>query len=342
MMNKALSVKSILKNGAIFIILIAISMYFLLRGKNVGDIIGAFHSANPIYIVGAVCCMCVFISCEALNIGRTLKLFGYSYGFFTFLKYALAGFFFSSVTPSATGGQPMQLYYMNRDKITISHATRSLLIELASFQFISISLALIAFFANIPLFLGIDTVLRYLLLAGVVLNSIILTFILITIFSKNLVKKIVHFVVNVLTRLKIVKNQTFEQKINEQIEQYRMSAVYIRENKMTILRTVFTSLVQIAALHSIPYLVYQSFGLSGYSFFTIFALQAVLFITVSALPLPGGVGASESGFVILFTALFPGALLNSAMLLSRGISFYLFVLISGIAVVFIHFRKTKT
>ena len=340
-MNKALSVKSVIKNGCIFIVLIAISMYFLLRGKNIGDIIKAFHSANPIYIIGAVCCMCVFIICEAINIGRTLKLFGYSYGFFTFLKYALAGFFFSSVTPSATGGQPMQLYYMNRDNITLSHATLSLLIELASFQFISISLALIAFFTNIHLFMQLNTVMRYLLATGVILNGIILTMILITIFSKNLANKIVCFVVNILKRMKIVKNQTIEQKVTEQIEQYQMSALYIKEHKTAILRTVLTSLVQITSLHSIPFLVYQSFGLSGYSFFTIFALQAVLFITVSALPLPGGVGASESGFVILFTALFPASLLNSAMMLSRGISFYLFLLISGIAVVFIHFGKMK-
>ena len=72
-----------------------------------------------------------------------------------------------------------------------------------------------------------------------------------------------------------------------------------------------------------------------YTFFTVFSMQSILFITVSAIPLPGSVGSSESGFLTLFKTLFPANTLSSAMLLSRGISFYSFVIISGLIVLFI-------
>ena len=78
-----------------------------------------------------------------------------------------------------------------------------------------------------------------------------------------------------------------------------------------------------------------------YSFFTVFSLQSILFISVSAIPLPGSVGSSESAFLTLFKTLFPSNMLNSAMLLSRGISFYLFVIVSGLIVLFINISKNK-
>ena len=60
------------------------------------------------------------------------------------------------------------------------------------------------------------------------------------------------------------------------------------------------------------------------------ALQAVLFLVVSLIPLPGGTGASEGGFLLLYTSVFTGGALETAMLLSRFASFYLPLLVSGL------------
>ena len=70
-------------------------------------------------------------------------------------------------------------------------------------------------------------------------------------------------------------------------------------------------------------------------------VQSLLFISVSALPLPGSVGASESGFLILFKLLFPASVLNEAMILSRGVSFYLFVFLCGIFILVKYASDTR-
>ena len=59
-------------------------------------------------------------------------------------------------------------------------------------------------------------------------------------------------------------------------------------------------------------------------------LQAVVFISVSAIPLPGTIGVSETGFAIMYKALVPIKIVEAAMVLSRATSFYLFVIITGI------------
>ena len=95
-------------------------------------------------------------------------------------------------------------------------------------------------------------------------------------------------------------------------------------------RMLLVSFLQIAALHSVVFWVYRSFGFYEYGFLDVVLLQAVLFITVSALPLPGTVGVGESGFLLLYKTLFPGTYLGSGMLLSRGINLYLYVIVTGL------------
>ena len=62
-------------------------------------------------------------------------------------------------------------------------------------------------------------------------------------------------------------------------------------------------------------------------------MQAVLYTTVSGFPLPGSVGVSETVFLGIFGGVFGEKLLSGAMLLSRGITFYWYVIISLIVVV---------
>ena len=62
-------------------------------------------------------------------------------------------------------------------------------------------------------------------------------------------------------------------------------------------------------------------------------MQAVLYTTVSGLPLPGAIGVSETVFLGIFGVAFGQDLLKGAMLLNRIDTFYLFVIISLIVVI---------
>ena len=70
-------------------------------------------------------------------------------------------------------------------------------------------------------------------------------------------------------------------------------------------------------------------------------MQAVLFATVSGIPSPGAVGVSEGAFIEIFKVIYSETLMSSAVLLNRGINFYLFVLISGIVVIVNQIRVNK-
>ena len=61
-------------------------------------------------------------------------------------------------------------------------------------------------------------------------------------------------------------------------------------------------------------------------------MQAFLFVSVSSLPLPGAVGISEGAFLRIYSMIYGSAVLGSAMILTRGINFYLFMIFAAITV----------
>lgn len=338
MMDK---LKNIKRNFAIFILLIVITFYILLKDKNLSEIFGLLLDVKKEYILIAVICMVIFSLCEAINIGRTLKILKANRDFLKNLKYALVGFFFSSITPGASGGQPMQIYYMHKDKISISHSTLSVLIELFSSQIATIILSIIGITLNYNFLKTNLNGLIYIVYLGIILNFIIVVFLFIFIFSKKLSAYLINLLIKLLKFIKVRNIENIEEKLIEEINTYHKSAVYIKKHKIVMLKTFLTSLVQSIVSYSIPYWVYCSFGFAEYGIIDFITLQAVLYTTVSALPLPGAVGVSESAFLIIYKALFPATLLSSAMLLNRGISFYLSVLISGIIVSAITLKSKK-
>ncbi|HML47536.1 MAG TPA: UPF0104 family protein, partial [Clostridia bacterium] len=66
-----------------------------------------------------------------------------------------------------------------------------------------------------------------------------------------------------------------------------------------------------------------------------------LALGVEYLPLPGAVGAAEAGFLEVNKRIFGSKHLVPATLLTRGISFYAFLIISGIVSMFAHIALTR-
>lgn len=301
----------------IFLAIFAFTMFYVMKNASITQIKSAIAGSQPQYLAMAVCGMIIYFICEGRNIISGLNLLGYEKKGLEGIRYALIGFFFSSITPSASGGQPMQLYQMHRDGIAVGHGTAALILEFISFQIMTVLLAIIGFvlqWNTITAAMGNQVIL---LSAGVFVNLFIAIVLVIILFCPK--------ASNWLLRVKWITD-----KFGEDIVEYQKSAQLMREQKGKMIPYLITTAVRMLAMYSVPYFVYLSVGLHAYSWVEVTALQAVLFVSVSALPIPGAMGISEGGFTKLFKMLFPVHLLKGAMVMSRGISFYLFVLVSGI------------
>lgn len=337
-MERMKKIKKTIVNLIIFILLIMLTFVLIFKDQDITQVLDIATKVKGQYILVAILAMSVYIIAESINIGRILKELGEKTKFISNVKYTLIGFFFSSITPAASGGQPMEIYYMHKDNVSVAHSTVALLMHLWSFQIITITMGIISAFFHFDV---LKSGLIYLFIIGIVLNSSALTLLIIGIFSKKLSTGLINITVKILKFLKIKNVDEKQEKIEKELASYQESALYIKEHKKLMLKTILTTLVQMLAYYSVPYWVYKAFSLSTYNIMQVLSLQAVLYATVSGIPSPGSVGVSEGGFLGIFKNAFPETIISSAMLLSRGVNFYLLIIISSILVIISTLKDKK-
>ena len=327
--------KKIYRHIAFFIVLIGITFFVLLKDQDLLQILRIISSVKIQYVLIGILGISIYVICEAINIGRTLRSLKEKSTFLRNLKYALIGFFFSAVTPAASGGQPMQIYYMHKDKISVSNSTITLLINLSSMQIVTITFALVSLMFNYKYLNG---VLITFFIIGILLNLSALILLLIGIFSKRMTKGLINLALKVMKFFRIRNIEGKREKIEKELTKYQDNADYIKNNKVLIIRTLLTTLVQFTAYYSITYWTYRALGFSEHNILEIITMQSVLFATVSGIPSPGAVGVTEGAFIEIFKNVYPEGVMSSAVLLNRGINFYFLVIVSGMVTVVNHLR----
>ena len=329
--------KKLFRNLILFLAIILLTFYIIFKDQSITEILKMFQNAEKKYVIIAILSMSLFFCCDALNIGTTLKMLGEKSKFFRNIRYSLIGFFFSSVTPAASGGQPMQIYYMTKYNISVANSTVAFLINLTCMQIVTISIALISVIFN---YMYLNTLLIWLFILGIALNSSALTLLIISLYSKRMTNGLIRIFIKILTFFKVKNIEEKKEKIEKELIKYQTGATFMKQHKTIILRILLTTYVQFFFYYSISYWIYKALGMSGYNIIQISSVQAILYGTVSGIPSPGAVGVSEGGFLEIFKTIYPKEMISGAMLLSRGVNFYLFVVLSAV-VVLIHTIKEK-
>ncbi len=126
--------RSVKKYIVLFILLVLVVIFIVLKGADIESVWNAMKNANPKWLTAGLWSGSSVNIAEGINLRKVLVSFGYRVSFKEAMKYAYIGYFFSSVTLSATGGQPIELYAMSKDKIHVAHGTMALLTELRVFR----------------------------------------------------------------------------------------------------------------------------------------------------------------------------------------------------------------
>ena len=332
--NNSIWKKSLI-SALFFLILVVILFYFIFKENDIKTIYLILKSMKKFYLFLAFICMACFSLFEAYCEREALKILYGKIPFINAYKYALAGFFVSSITPSSTGGDPMQLYLMTKDKIPVSKGGLALLIKMLAFQFASICISLICFITGYKYFNLTLGNLKYLIYLGIFVNFLVFVLYFLIIFCKPIINFLVKLVEKFLKKIHYKKTDSFIKKASVQLDEYGKASDYLKENKKVFVKIFAVTICQMLIYYSIPYFVYRSLGFSEVTVFSFIQIQSVLYISVSSLPFPGAVGISELTFMKLYKSLFPELILGSAMIVTRFLNFYFFVFYSGIVVFYL-------
>jgi len=216
-------------------LLIAITFYLLFKDTSITSLIPVINTINPIYLFIAFSMMCLFIIFEAYVIYIILKNLNIKVPFKKCIGYSFIGFYFSAITPSSSGGQPAQVYYMKKDNINISYSSLTLLIVAIVYQSVMLLYGLLMYLFKYTFIINNIHGIKWLLIYGVMINVFIIGFIFAAIFSKNLVGKFIKFIVELLSKFKVIKNTEYTlSKIDVHLDEYTNGANYIKNNPLLI------------------------------------------------------------------------------------------------------------
>lgn len=323
-------------------VLVGATFFCIFRQSDVGEIFGIIRGARTWPLVLAAVSMAFFIFCDGFCVQILFKAMGTRTNIFRCAKYAYIEFFFSAITPSNSGGQPVAALAMREDGYRVTDITAVMLAVTALYKFSLLGLFFGFYAANYSFLHAQVLGMQGLLYLGIASHVLLIGLICVALYSKKLVWSLCAGILKLLCKLRIVKNpEKGMQKLAEQLENYHKCAEFMKNNLWAVVKCFAVATAQRVSLLLVPYLVYLSLGLSGVRVWQMMGLQLLLSVSVEILPLPGGMGVSESVFLVLYEAIFGKKFLYSAVLMCRGISFYLMVPLSGLVVLGVYWAGLR-
>lgn len=312
------------------ILSVAMLIYFCVSENGLLDLIKSARQFNQRWLITAVVCHFFNILIDSYLIFKFVNVDKRFYSFKSAFKCCMVGQFFSAVTPGASGGQPMQAYSMSKHGLDPGRAASALVQKFLVYQSMLTIYSAIAIFFKSYLFKGdIMRLMRGILIFGFASQAFIIIVILFFSFNKILTYNIISKIFEYLDKLKLIKNKDKKmESIRAQLEYFHINNSKLYKNQSLVLESYALTTLQITSMFVVPYCIYRSFQLRGASVFDMIASQAFVTIISAFMPLPGGSGAAEGGFLVFFSLYFTEQTIKPAVLLWRVITYFFTILIS--------------
>lgn len=245
------------------------------------------------------------------------------------------GQFYSAITPSSSGGQPMQVFSMHKKGVPVSVATATVSVKYIGFQLAFLLMGGVLWVFNRSMVAEQLGSLRWLVALGYVINVLLVVLVVMTIFRSAFVNRIVSGCVSLGVKLYLIKHREEAlEKALVTLDEYRRGVQEMFAHPLDGLVILLLSLLQIFFLMNVGVCLYRAFGLTGSTAGQIMTIQLLLFISAAFVPLPGAAGAQEGGFYLFFRGIFPENNLMAAMLCWRLFSYYQLMGMGMLAIVF--------
>lgn len=318
-------------SGFFFVALMLLTFYTVFHENDMKYVWQTVKELNTLYLLGAILTGLFFVAAEGLMIWYLLRALKAEASPLSCIRYSFIGFFYSGITPSATGGQPMQLYYMKKSGLKIADSTVVLMTVALIYKLVLVLIGLgilIFWYPGLKLHLQRYLYLYYL---GLLLNTALVAILLFVMINPRCFRGIVLGSERLLRKLHILKHSEHRtQKLFDMADAYHEAVIFFLQHKHHIAVVTAFTFLQRFSVFFLTWLIYKGMGLSGQSPLTVMMIQATVYIAVDMLPLPGAQGITELMYKTVFSVVFPGAYLAASMCVTRSINFYFLLIVSGI------------
>ena len=291
------------------------------------------RSSSAGWMAAAVAAMLGFILFEGMSLLCIIKEFGYRRSPGRGFLFSAADVYFSAITPSATGGQPASAYFMMKSGIPGAVVTITLVANIIMYVLALLTVGMAGFVIKPEIFLHFHLPGRILIISGyMVLCGLAVAFFLM-IAKPWILEKVFQFFLKLGRKLQLVRHEEEKrEKLYRVMEEYRRCAKMMTDHKLVFLKAFLYNLLQRISQITVTLLVYLAIGGNTSLAADIWFTQNFVVLGTYCVPIPGGMGVADYLLIDGLRAFYDEASAVNLELISRGISFYVCMIVSAVTV----------
>ena len=313
----------------LFIVASVTAVFFIaFRNQEFSDALNAFTQMNIWWVFGIFMCWVFYTFFDAMNQWCYLRRIGYKFSIGRSINVSLIGFYYSNITPSAAGGQPMQVNSMRKAGIPVGYGTMAVTIRFITNQFVISGITLIMFLFNRNFVYEQLQEAIWFARIGWVINFGAVPLVIFAAFKRNWIQGFFNGLIRLLAKTPIIKDpDAMIEKTSNVLDTYHQALLDLIHRPGLILIQLACSFFSILGLLASIVFVYYAFGLEGTPWYHILTLSGLLYVSASVTPLPGASGAQEGGFLLYYNGIFPEDKIGLALLVWRFFTYYLYLIV---------------
>lgn len=264
--------------------------------------------------------------------------------FGTSAKTNFIGKYYDAVTPFATGGQPMQIYYLNSKGISGGNSSAIVLIRyiFSIMCWIILGGALMIAGTVKGVLDGVSggNILKITGWIGIGVNLIVPTFVILFLILPKAMTKLTVGIVKLGNKMKIVKDvDKTTARATKVVSDFKTSFKLMATNPIMFILLLLVCFAESALTFAIPYFVMKAFSCSvdGMAL-AVMSLNTFAIFGVSFVPTPGNSGVMEGMGALAFSVA-AGSSLIWSVLTWRFAVFYVYIIIGIVMTVYDIIKK---
>ncbi|MGM0500941.1 MAG: lysylphosphatidylglycerol synthase transmembrane domain-containing protein [Bacillota bacterium] len=296
------NIKSYLLYFLVFVVLSVLSLYFIYKFFGADSNFYIFKSYSGSTFAMLFLLLILYFTFDGLRLYYVLKTLDTEIDFKHIVKLVFINLFISNVTPFATGGGFVQIYFLNKRGISLGNATAATTIRtvLATVFFFITTPIIILTQQSLSNLLPKETVLFYVLLFSV----LYFLFFHIVIFKNRLLKKVVYNFLHFLKHKGLISKNKFRelcQNLFEEIDIFSDNLNYfLKGEKRNIAAAIIFTLLFLISEFSFSAILIIGLGYEV-SALSIILMQVIVVFSMYFAPTPGATGVAEGSYSLLFS-----------------------------------------
>lgn len=317
-------------------------MIFAFSNSELSNAWGALFTLDLKWLLAALAGWFAYMAFDMLSLHYFLRKQKHGIAMNSSCYVTLIGFYYSNITPGASGGQPMQVYYLSKRGVPVPIGTSAISTKFFAQQLMIVLLSTVFWLTNASFVDAHLGALRWAIYIGYAINFASIPLILLVALHRPLVQAIVTFLIRLGAKLRLSKHpEETIVRVSAGLDVYHASILRLAKHPRQIIWMLVLAGLSVMGLMSVPCFVYHAFRMSGTPWYQLVTLGFLLFVSASYTPLPGASGAQEGGFLAFFNGMFTQGTIGLALLVWRFFTYYLFLLVGAFISIAGHLRGSR-